>query len=598
MATPTDTRVELVVRLTPARIGARSRVAPACGRSAIVIVAFVLSLTSAFQIEAAAQTEDYFGVPWVVAPLPSQVTNPGAPGVTSTPGAGASSLYTQALANREPAAPPILYSFNLGIDEIGNDNIGESNAHRMADLSSLFSAGGAITADTRRFSGALAATGVYQKNLNDSELDQFTEYGYANGRLTIVPDSLYFSVQGLVDDLSRVGGGLQNPVLQSALNTQSYTIGGSPYWVTQIDDFGINVMRYEFGQAWFSNDTGQLGAAGFGLAPITSSTDQGVREDFRSTGTIAARLMSDLSISGSEDETGSSLAGVYQQADGELINEYEINRWASLIGGAGFEFLHDQQISQINGQDPIWDMGSRLRPNADSSILLVYGRHSRKTDFAGEISWRLTPFTSLYGAYSDSISTAQQSLIAGSAASELSPLGAVSDVTFDQSTVIGVLDDALLNGGIGQTGTGAALGIPIGISNNFAPLQDGLFRTKQLSASAQAVIGGNPFDLTAFDTQSISLTPLLAQSFIVEGANISWSPEISPSLSAFALGGYAHQTGVERADIYNAALGATYFLSDSLSLIMRYDFIRREADPSSAGYLQNAVTIALHKSFN
>lgn len=601
MATRTDTRARLRALPVQARTGTRRRVPRRCGLSAIVVVAPALVLTSAFQV--CAQTEDYFGAPWVVAPLPSQISNPGEPAGTPAPASpsrpgGTFSLYAQALANQQPSAPPILYSFNLDIDEIGTDNIAESESHRTADLSSLFSAGGAITADTKRLSGELAATGVYQRNIVDTDLDQFTAYGYANGRGTIIPDSLYISMFGLADDVSTQGGGLQNPVLQSALNTHYYTLGGSPYWVTPIGDFGINVARYQIGQAWFGNDNAQLGPRGFGLSPVTASTDQSVREDFRSTGTIAARLMSDLSLSGSEDDAGNSISGVFQQADGELVNEYEISRWASLIGGAGFELLDDQQVPQINGQDPIWDVGSRVRPNADSSILLVYGRHSRKTDFAGEISWRLTPLTSVYAAYSDSISTAQQSLIAGSAASELSPIGAVSDVTFDQSSLIGVLDDSVLNGGIGQAGTGAALGIPIGISNNFSPLQNGLFRTKQLSASAQADIGGNSFDLTAYSTKSISFTPLLAASFNVEGGNLSWSPEFSLSLSGFALAGYAHQNGATRSDAYNAAIGATYSLSESLSLIMRYDFILREADPSSAGYVQNAVTIALHKSFD
>jgi uncharacterized protein (PEP-CTERM system associated) len=569
-----------------------------CGRSAIWIVAPALALTSAFQFQACAQTDDYFATPWVVSPLPSQITNPGAPGVAPAPvplSRGTSSLYTQAVANHEPSAPPVLYSFSLGIDEIGTDNVGESETHRTADLSSLFSVGGVITADTERLTGELAATGVYERNIVDADLDQFTEYGYGDAQVTIIPQSLFLGVSGLADTLSNLGGGLQNPVLQSTLNTHFYTIGGSPYWATQIDDFGINVLRYELGQAWFSNVSTPVGPLGFHFAAPTSSTDQSVREDFRSKGTIVPKLMSDFSLSGTENDSGNSISGLYQQADGESINEYEITRSMSLIGGAGFEILHDPQEPEINGQDPIWDMGSRIRPNADSSILLVYGRHSRKTDFSGEVSWQLTPFTSLYAAYSDSISTAQQTLISNTAASVIGPAGAVSGVTFDQSTLIGVLDDTVLNGGAGN---GAALGIPIGISNNFAPLQNGLFRTKQLSATVQATLGGNPFNLAAYSIKSISFTPLLASSFNTEGANLSWLPAISPRLSALALAGYAHVSGGGRADTYNGAIGATYLVSDSLSLIMRYDFILRKSDPSSTGYLQDAVTIALHKSFN
>jgi len=567
------------------------------GWPGVATVALGLAVTCECDRAAHAQTADYFATPWVVAPILPEVSNPGAPATTPIAplrSGATSNLYAQALATQAETAPPVQYSLNIGIDETGTDNIGETESHRIADLSSSISAGGTVAADTQRLSGVLTATGVYQRNIVDTDLNQFSEYAYANGRSMLVPGSLYFMINGSVDDLARNGGGLQNPVLQSALNTHSYIVSGSPYWVTQIGDLGTNVVRYQIGQSWFSNNTGSVGPPGFGLAPITSSTYQSVREDFRAPGTLAARLMSDLSLSASEDDAGNSISGAFQQANGELMNEYEITRWASLIGGGGYEVLHDAQAPQATGQDPIWDFGGRVRPNADSSILLVYGRHDRISDFGGEVAWWLTPFTSFYAAYTDSLGSTQQTLIANNAGSVLSPIGAVSDVTFDHSTLIGVLDEAALNGAPG----GEALGIPIGIGNNAIPLQDGLFRTKQLSASVQSTLDGNPLELTAYKIQSISVTPLLAPSFDSEGANLSWSPGISERLSGFALAGYAHVTGTSKSDVYSAEIGATYSLSDSLSLIARYDFILRETNPSSTGYLQNALTIALHKSFD
>jgi len=570
-------------------------------KAASVGAAALLSLGS--QLPCEAQTAGYFATPWVVAPLSQEVTNPGTPQVPSSAvpplGTGvASNLYAQATAAATPNAPPVQYVFNAGVDEIGTDNIALTEVDRQADLSSLLSAGATVSADTARLSGIISATGVYQRNIVDTGLDQFNAYGYANGQGTLVPGNLYIDVNGSADGLARQGTGLQNPLLQSAQDTHDYTISGSPYLVTRLDDFGVNLLRYEIGQSWFSNNTGPVAAPGFALGPITSSTDQTAREDFRAAGTIVPRLMSDVSLGAIEDDAGSSISGDLQQANGELLNEYEVTRAASLIAGAGYEALHDQDVPLVNGQGPIWDIGGRLRPDADSSFILVYGRHDRNTDFGGELQWRFTPYTGIYASYTDYLSAAQQSLIASNAASALAPIGAVSGVNYDQSTVIGVLDDTALGGAPGTEATEAPLGIPLGISNNFLPLQNGLFRIKQLNTSVQSALWGNPVALTAYYVRSASFTPLLAPSSDSDGVNLSWLPALSPNLSGLAIVGYAHvSSSAFGSDFYNAAAGATYLLSDSLSLVLRYDFIRNETRLGSGGYTENAVTLGLHKSF-
>jgi hypothetical protein len=549
------------------------------------------------------QTEDYFATPWVVAPsLPQAGAGTTNTATSTTPKptsqGSRSNLYSQSLASSAPSAPPVLYTFNVGIDEIATDNVAETQSNHVSDVTSLFSAGTTITADTERFSGVLSATGFYQREINETALDQFSEFGYASGQATVVPGNLYMSVNGAIDNLSTLGGGIQSPLVQSNQNTHTYTIGGSPYFVTRVGDFGMNVLRYQIGQAWFSN------YAPPPLFPIASSgglaasTDQSVREDFRTAGTIMPRLMSDLSLSGMENDAGNSASGDLQVANGELINEYEVTRSASLIGGAGYESLRDPEVPVVDGQGAIWDFGARLRPNPDSYALIIYGRHDRKSDFAGEIAWRLTPYTDFYASYTDALNTVQQSIIVNNAGSVLGPAGAVTGVNFDQSTVIGVLDDQALNSTPGYDSSLVPIGIPLGTSNNYSPLQNGLFRTKILSGSARSIFDGDPIALTAYDAQQISLTPFFVSSSSSEGGDLSWSPMFSPSLTGLALVGYAHETGVEVGDVYNAAVGATYLISESLGLDLRYDFIRRQGQSGSGSYIQNAITVGLHKSFN
>jgi hypothetical protein len=573
----------------------------------VAIASFLCALEVGFQYKAQAQTVDYFSTPWIVAPLPPNTGNAPQSGVsnggggTESPGAY-STLYSHAMAQSAPNAPPWSLTENLGIDELATDNVQDTSKDRTADLGSLFSAGIMGTADSTRLSGIISATGLYRCDTSDATLDGFSGYGYANGRATIVPDALYFSINGLMDDLSREGGGLQNALAQMATTTKTYSVDASPYLYTQAGDFAVNVLRYQIGQVWFDDNTGAIETPGVDIGPITSSTDQNAREDFRMAGTLLPRLSSDVSLSRMENDSGALGSGDYTNLDGELINEYEVTRYASAILGAGYEQLHDSDSPEIDGEDAIWDIGTRLRPNPDSYVLLTYGRHDLKSDFAGELWWQLTDLSNVYAAYTDSISDSQQSVTGNDSVSQVGPDGASAGVNFNQSTLIGTLDDPTLNAGPGEAG-GSPLGVPLTDINNALPLQNGLFRNKSFRSTARTTIDDNSLSLTVYYLQSTQLTPTgsfnsqVGQMDTTAGGIFSWSRAFAPDLSGFMSAGYNHSNQGD-ADIYNGTLGLTQILSQSLSVVLRYDFIYRDAHPSTSGYLQNVITIGLHKTFD
>jgi len=554
---------------------------------------------------AQAQTVDYFSTPWIISPAPPNASNGqanGLPAGNRSPGAH-SDLYAQVTAQAAQNAPPWGLTENIGIDEIATDNVGETENNRVADLSSLFSAGAVATADSTRLNGILSVTGLYRRNIKDTGLDGFSGYGYANGQAVIIPASFYFSIHGLMDDLSREGGGVQNALVQTPQDTHTYSISGSPILSSRIGDIGLNVARYQIGQVWFDNNTGAIETPGFNIGPISSSTDQNAREDFKMAGTIFPRLMSDVSLSGMENDSGALGSGDFTRVNGELINEFEVTRYASAIGGAGYERLNDNVSPDIDGEGPVWDIGTRLRPNADSFVLLTYGRHDLKSDFAGELSWRLTDLTNIYAAYTDSISNSQQSVIGNTDASQVGPEGAVSGVTFDQSTLIGTLDDAALNAGPGEEAGGSPLGVPLTDINSALPLQNGLFRIKSFRATGRTSLDDDSLSLTLYHMQSTQLTGTgqfgeqVGSVVSTEGGTLSWYRTFSYDLSGLASAGYGRSNSGD-ADTYSAALRLTQTLSESLSAVVSYNFIYRDAHPSSGGYLQNAITIGLHKTFD
>ena len=310
------------------------------------------------------------------------------PGATQSPGAYAH-IYNHSVAQLEPAAPPFLFSAHAGVDEIATDNVAETATNRQADLASLFSLGADMSADSTRFDGIVSATGVYRRNIEDTSLNEFSGYGYANGRAQVIPGYLYISLHGDMDDVSRLGGGQANALVQTAQETQAYTVAGSAYLTTGLGDIGRNVLRAQVGQVWFNRNTGSLDAFGFDIGPISSAQNASAREDFKMAGTILARLMSDINLGFSQNDSGVFGSGKFTRLNAGVLNEYELTRYASLIGDAGFEHLTDDPYSYIDGSDIFWGAGVRLRPNADLHILVSYGRHD-SNGFRGRSRWRFT----------------------------------------------------------------------------------------------------------------------------------------------------------------------------------------------------------------
>jgi uncharacterized protein (PEP-CTERM system associated) len=296
------------------------------------------------------------------------------------------------------------------------------------------------------------------------------------------------------------------------------------------------------------------------------------------------------------ETTGISAIGTFSRSTNSVIQEYQITRSISAIASGGFEWLDDRYYPLVVGQGGTWDVGGRWQPNINSSILVVYGHHDLKTDIAGEVQFRLTPFTSFYAAYTDSIGTGQQSLLANNDASLLNPAGPVSGVTFDQSSIIATLNDSSLAAAGDLDTTGVPLGVPLADVENFTPLQNDLLRTKLFRATLYSNIGASPISLTAYNADQTSLTFFGPPRTVTRGAYVSWTPSLSPDLYAFVQGGY-NSNSLDKGNLYSASVGAHYGLSPTIALGMRYDFAYRTARPYTGGYIQNAVTVSINKNF-
>ncbi|HEX3653505.1 MAG TPA: hypothetical protein VHU18_11855 [Rhizomicrobium sp.] len=509
-----------------------------------------------------------------------------------------SQLYNISRAVLQPNAPSVLFSADIGADEIFTDNPEQNSDSGEFDFSSLFSAGGTIALNTVRFSGLLNATATYRAYAKESQLDQWDGYGFGHIRGIVLPSTAYIDFFGSADDVVRAGGGIENNLIQPDQNTHYYSLGASPVLVLPFSRSVTSFTQYHVSQTWFNNNTQAIDIPGLSLGPLSNETDQSLREDLRLPGAIAPRLLSDISLNARDTDTGNIFSGDLKRASAEWINEYEITRALSGIFGGGYEDVSDSSVQTANNKGAIWDIGARMKPNADSYVLLVYGHHDGFTDFAGELAWRITPRTDVYVEYSDSLTTAQQNIASGNAGALLAPDGAVTAITYNQNPLIGVLDDSLLNGGPGSDAILPALGIPIGAENNLTPLQDGLFRARQVSGSARWLADADQLVLTGYYVDNQSLTPLETPSSTISGGTFSWSHNLAPRLTGQAQVAYGQISGTEDANLYQFAAVANYLASDTISLSLRYDLIWHKAIGDGQGYVQNAVTLSIHKSFD
>jgi hypothetical protein len=210
--------------------------------------------------------------------------------------------------------------------------------------------------------------------------------------------------------------------------------------------------------------------------------------------------------------------------------------------------------------------------------------------------------------YTDSIITLQQVQYSSNNVSQVGPDGPITHVTFSTSPVISALDDPLLT--TGPPGPGSpttTLGVPLADINNVLPLTNGLYRIKELRATARTEIEDNVLRLTLLNIDETQLTaraPVqLGQlgSATLQQAILFWDRSISPEVYARMEVNVGHLrenqiVGSSTTDRYGTALTVNWEMSPSLFLQLRYDFI--DTPGISVNRYENVLSVGLHKAFD
>ncbi len=532
--------------------------------------------------------------------VPSTTSPPPATAPAAAPAGSrdATNLYDDLLAVAsgagDPNAPAWLFVPHLTWAEIATDNARHSETNKQSDLISVLGAGLTASANAPQLTGIFTYQALVRRALNVTRRSIISQYGFATAHATLVPDFLYLDVHGKADEIVRGQVQTTNPLLLDSSNTsQIYLLTVSPDAKSRVGDIGILDVRYAFNEFWRDRNTGAIVIPGAVINPLGGTTQNEAHGDFRMQGTLAAPLMSDLT--GYASDTSTTRFGTLKKAFSEFINEYQFTRGISGIAGGGYEWLADERFATLTGQGPTFDAGFRLKPNVDSSILLLYGRHDLKTGVSGEIQWVLTPNTTFYGAYTNSISSTQQGLISSNASSRVGPGGPSSGVDFSQNPAIGTLNDPSYAPDYGGD-INANSGLPLSDMNFFGAGQNGFFRTKVARATLYSDLDIYTVSIRAYHIELTSLTGSLPAYRQLNGAIASVSTLVSGDVSTTLETGYV-SPGLDRAKLLTAAAIANYRINQTLRATLRYDFNRRLAGTAGNGFTANSVTIRLMKTF-
>jgi hypothetical protein len=223
--------------------------------------------------------------------------------------------------------------------------------------------------------------------------------------------------------------------------------------------------------------------------------------------------------------------------------------------------------------------------------MVLYGHHDLKSDFSGLAQYRYSDTTSLYGIYTDSISSPQGNIAGNN-------LNAAFGL---DGPYVGNGFGFYENPAIDELGDSFGSGFPLGLANGYSSGQNDFYRRKYFRGNLHTSIFGESIAIAAFHVDSTSLTGLRQPAQITSnGANISWLPYLGGDYTGLLLLGYRHQQP-NQGQIFNLAAAVNYHFSPTFYGSVRYDFIDNVGNTSFAksvgGYVVNSLTLRLRKTF-
>src|ERR1700744_970883 len=94
-----------------------------------------------------------------------------------------------------------------------------------------------------------------------------------------------------------------------------------------------------------------------------------------------------------------------------IESQLRLSSSLQLLGSVGYEDLRYSNFTFANVNDPTWYAGFRWQDAKDAYIQLTYGNRQGARSFAGDAKYPVTPLTSVFANYSETVTTPQQQVL-------------------------------------------------------------------------------------------------------------------------------------------------------------------------------------------
>lgn len=460
---------------------------------------------------------------------------------------------------------------SIQLSETATDNANFSHTDRKADLSTYINPSLMVTGDTPRTKVDLTYSPIFLRNVVTTNNNRIDQNLFGTGTFSLVPDALFLNTRASASEGSRSGSfGPIDPVnLRNNDRTQVLAYDAGPEWRFPLIENATGDLRYSIGQTRFYNDTGTIVALD-GQTIVSNQISDGTLQDLRlfldsgdRSNLIAEQLTAEGTRNRISDGGGTNDTGTIM-----IESQLRLSPSLQLLGSVGYEDLRYSNFPSADVNDPTWYGGFRWQDAKDSYIQLTYGHRQGYDSFAGDAKYPLTPLTSLFATYSETVTTPQQQILGNLNSGQLN----ANSVVINPQT-----------------------GLPQALLLNELSLQNAIYRDRDFRAGVSTLNAPNLYE---FDVRYEDYVPIagLATSDSFVGAEALWQHAMNETTSFTLNGGYfIRQQSDESTVQFQASIGR--YMTPTLIGSIGYQFIYGGSNISTRQFYTNSITAYLRKSF-
>ena len=458
------------------------------------------------------------------------------------------------------------------LSEEVTDNVEFTHTNRQADLQTFLNPSIAVNGDTNLVKVDLNYSPTLLRNVVETSGNRIDQNFFGTGTFTAVPDALFLNTRASASEASRSGsfGPVQTTQLRTDDRTQVLAYDAGPEWRFPLVEDATGDLRYSIGQARFYDNTDATLSTADGQPLVDSGISTGTLQDLRlflDCGDRGKLISGQFTAEGTRDRISDG-GGTDDTGTIQVESQLRLSPTLQLLGSTGYEDLTYSAIPAANVNDPIWYGGFRWQNAQDSYVQLTYGHKQGIDSFSGQLHMPVTPLTSVFAEYGESVTTPQQQILNNLNGSALT----ASNVVIDPNT-----------------------GLPQSLSVNELALQNSIYRDRDFRTGLITV---NEPDLFTVEARYQSYVPIagLPNDDSYLGLDALWNHAMNETTTFSLLGSYyLRQQFDESTYLFRATISR--LMTPTLVASLGYQFIYGGANTSSREYYQNSITAYLRKTF-